>query len=62
MGDWDLFLRLTAARDPLVLPAIACYYTTDAPDRLSGGPTTAADQATIRARAAAAAPLSETSS
>jgi glycosyltransferase involved in cell wall biosynthesis len=62
MGDWDLFLRLTSARDPLVLPAIACYYMTDAPDRLSGGPTTAVDQATVRARAAAAALLSETSS
>jgi hypothetical protein len=31
MGDWDLLLRLTADRDPLVLPAISCYYTTDAP-------------------------------
>ena len=31
MGDWDLFLRLTKEAPPLPLPAIACYYTTDAP-------------------------------
>ena len=34
-GDWDLLLRLTGDRDPLVLPAIACIYATDAPGRLS---------------------------
>jgi hypothetical protein len=47
MGDWDLLLRLTADRDPLVLPAISCYYTTGAPSRLTGGPTGDADLATI---------------
>lgn len=52
MGDWDLLLRLTADADPLVLPAIACYYMTDAPDRLTLGPTQAADGAAVRARAA----------
>jgi hypothetical protein len=52
LGDWDLLVRLTAGRDPLVLPAIACYYTTDAPDRLTAGPTQAADQAKVMARAA----------
>lgn len=51
MGDWDLLVRLTAERDPLVLPAIACYYTTDAPDRLSGGPTHRADGEKVRGRA-----------
>jgi hypothetical protein len=51
MGDWDLLLRLTEERDPLVLPAIACYYTTDAPHRLSGGPTHRADHARIASRA-----------
>src|SRR5258705_12221856 len=35
MGDWDLFLRLTREAAPLTLPAIACFYTTDAPNRLS---------------------------
>lgn len=50
MGDWDLFLRLTRGRPPLALPAVACFYTTDAPNRLSYGPTHAADEATVRAR------------
>jgi hypothetical protein len=52
MGDWDLLIRLTADADPLVLPAIACYYMTDAPNRLTLGPTTASDGAAVRARAA----------
>lgn len=48
MGDWDLLCTLTADRDPLVLPSIACFYTTDAPGRLSGGPTYHADYDTVR--------------
>jgi hypothetical protein len=51
MGDWDLLVRLTAERDPLVLPAIACYYMTDAPNRLTGGPTQDADLAKVKGRA-----------
>ncbi len=50
MGDWDLFLRLTRTAPPLALPAIACFYTTDAPNRLSHGPTFAADKAAVRAK------------
>jgi glycosyltransferase involved in cell wall biosynthesis len=50
MGDWDLFLRLTKTAPPLVLPAIACFYTTDAPNRLSHGPTHEADRAYVRAK------------
>ena len=50
MGDWDLFLRLTRHRRPLALPAIACFYTTDAPNRLSRGPTFYADAAVVRAK------------
>jgi Glycosyl transferase family 2 len=50
MGDWDLFLRLTRDRSPLALPAIACFYTTDAPHRLSNGPTNSADGTTVRAK------------
>jgi Glycosyl transferase family 2 len=50
MADWDLLLRLTAQRDPLVLPAVACYYTTDAPDRLTKGPTHDADLARVLAK------------
>ena len=48
MGDWDLLLRLTRDAPPLALPAVACYYTTDAPDRLSHGPTYEADLAKVR--------------
>jgi glycosyltransferase involved in cell wall biosynthesis len=50
MGDWDLFLRLTRTAPPIALPAIACFYMTDAPNRLSYGPTYEADLATVRAK------------
>jgi glycosyltransferase involved in cell wall biosynthesis len=36
-GDWDLVLKLTEACDPLELPVVAAYYTTDEPLRLSNG-------------------------
>ncbi len=52
MGDWDLLLSLTAERDPLVLPAVACYYATDAPVRLTCSASTSEDEATVKARAA----------
>jgi glycosyltransferase involved in cell wall biosynthesis len=61
LGDWDLLLRLTAERDPLVLPAIACYYTTDAPNRLTNGATHAVDHASIAAHAGGRATLTQTS-
>ncbi len=48
MGDWDLLLALTAEREPLVVPAISCYYTTTSGDRLSHGPTYDDDFAAIR--------------
>jgi glycosyltransferase involved in cell wall biosynthesis len=35
MGDWDLILRLTRDEEPLVIPAIACFYSTAAEGRLS---------------------------
>jgi glycosyl transferase family 2 len=47
MGDWDLLVRITAHHEPLRLPAIACFYTTDAPNRLSGGPTFYSDWAEL---------------
>lgn len=50
MGDWDLLRALTQDADPLVLPALACFYFTDAPDRLSGGPTHRADYDTVRGK------------
>jgi predicted AlkP superfamily phosphohydrolase/phosphomutase len=34
-ADWDLLLKLTDATDPLELPVIAVYYTTDASERLT---------------------------
>ncbi|MFI6304736.1 glycosyltransferase family 2 protein [Amycolatopsis thailandensis] len=48
MDDWDLLLSLTAERDPLVVPAISCFYSTAAPNRLSHGPTYDADFAAVR--------------
>jgi glycosyltransferase involved in cell wall biosynthesis len=34
-GDWEMFRTATAETDPLDLPAIACFYYTDAAVRLS---------------------------
>ncbi len=51
MGDWDLLARLTRDKPPLMIPAVACFYYTTAPDRLSGGPTYRADAARVRAKA-----------
>lgn len=51
MGDWDLLIRVTREKAPLVLPAIACFYHTDSPNRLSGGPTFEADGRRVRTRA-----------
>ena len=45
MGDWDFVLRETVDRDPLTLPAIACFYYTDAENRL-----TALTEQTLRDR------------
>lgn len=50
MGDWDLLVKLTANRDPLVLPAVACHYSSDAPDRLTCYPSRSEDE--VRARVA----------
>ena len=35
LGDWDLLIRLTTHKPPLVVPVIACYYSTAQTDRLS---------------------------
>ena len=51
MGDWDLLLRLTREKAPLVLPVLACFYSTEEPDRLSGGATFEADAARVREKA-----------
>lgn len=62
LGDWDLVLQLTATTVPLELPAVAVYYSTDEPDRLSGRrnayylPEHEDDVQRIRRRHASAAP------
>ena len=51
MGDWDLLLRITGEKAPLMIPAVSCFYSTAAPDRLSGGPTYDADATRVREKA-----------
>lgn len=51
MGDWDLLLRLTREKAPLVLPVLACFYSTEEPDRLTEGATFEADAARVREKA-----------
>lgn len=51
MGDWDLLVRLTHAKPPLTLPVLACFYSTEEPDRLSGGATFETDAARVREKA-----------
>jgi hypothetical protein len=55
--DWELFLRLTARREPLELPAIACLYSTTAPDRGSEQPDLLDSLRKVRARAHLGRPL-----
>jgi glycosyltransferase involved in cell wall biosynthesis len=50
LGDWDLVLRLTARRTPLVLPVVAVHYRTSAPNRISQMGRTAVSEARIRER------------
>jgi len=52
-SDWDLVLQLTQHEDPLVLPAVAACFTTDAPSRLShdwGAPEVVAQYEYVRAK------------
>lgn len=50
MGDWEFLLQVTKEKPPLALPFLACSYMTDAPGRLTRGPTFDADLATVRER------------
>lgn len=50
LGDWDLFLRLTRGKPPIMLPAIACFYTSDAPNRLSKAPSFASEFSVVQAK------------
>ncbi len=49
--DWDLLVRLTAEDDPLVLPAISHYYSTDASNRMTNDNGYERNYAVVRARA-----------
>jgi hypothetical protein len=55
--DWDHSLRLFGRAAPLSLPAIACYYGTWVPDRVSETPTRLEMLRRIRARAHVSRPL-----
>jgi hypothetical protein len=50
-GDWELLLRMTRARPPLVLPAIAALYSTEAPGRLDHHSEKTRERDLIRMRA-----------
>jgi hypothetical protein len=51
LQDWDLMLRMTKDQAPVALPALACMYTSSAPDRLSDHSSSAVEAERIRARA-----------
>ena len=51
MVDWDLLVRLTRDKAPLVIPVIACFYFTQAPDRLSNCSASDADASWVRVNA-----------
>lgn len=55
--EWPLMLRLTQLEAPLELPAVACIYRTDAPDRASNHPARVAEANRIRARIPMSRPL-----
>ena len=56
LGDWELLARLTSGRDPFVVPAIACYYGTGSPDRLSLTPPDPHELAAVRRACESGAP------
>jgi len=47
--DWDLILRLTEEREPLVLPVVSTVYRVDAPDRVSRRHDYGASESAVRA-------------
>jgi hypothetical protein len=51
LGDWDLLLRLTREKEPFVIPALACLYSTSATDRMSVDPSFQIEAAQVRERA-----------
>ncbi len=55
--DWDYSLRLFTRSTPLALPAIACYYRTVVPGRISDSPEKLESFHRVRARAHTTRPL-----
>ncbi len=55
--DWDYSLRLFARTPPLALPAVACYYRTLIPGRISDSPEKLEGFHQVRARAHTTRPL-----
>jgi glycosyltransferase involved in cell wall biosynthesis len=49
--DWDLLLRMTERRDPVMIPVVAGHYAIDVPDRLTNGPDAARSWEIVSARA-----------
>jgi Glycosyl transferase family 2 len=50
LGDWDLLTRLTREKEPMVIPALACLYSTAAQDRLSTHPSFQDEKVQVRQR------------
>jgi hypothetical protein len=50
LGDWDLLRRLTREKEPMVIPALACLYSTAAQDRLSTHPSFQDEKVQVRQR------------
>jgi glycosyltransferase involved in cell wall biosynthesis len=55
--DWDHSLRLFALAEPLALPALACYYRTVLPDRISDIPEQRESVLRVRSRTHTTRPL-----
>ena len=56
-SDWDLALRLTADRDPVLVPVVAVVYRTTAADRLSDAGRAHADWVDVQRRELRRRPL-----
>jgi hypothetical protein len=55
--EWEMLLRLTAGRTPLELPAIACLYSSYAPNRLSDRTTYLEENRLVRSRVHTTRPM-----
>ena len=55
--DWDLLLRITERRDPVMVPVVSGHYSVDAPDRLTDSAEAARSWEIVSARVRATTPL-----